>query len=285
VLAWAKRFNIPESTIRGWLSTYKKTPLKMADSSGGRPANFDTIAIEQAQSLPPMPLADVDRFMNSLYRDTMQRRGSQVDDQTCLPKSSLSRGKDMLGMSAFAAQTITEERYKAVHDMRLVYKIAVMVHGFANHLDAAYKWNMDATTVKVSKSLDDQKEVIMVSFHDANFNGRVVQGPNDSHCVYVKWFHFCSAAGVSGPLVLIIAVDSIPENEFYASRVEGMKLSAVAGTPNGWLYAAKDRSGNAAMWKHFFLNVIIPTLQTNKAENPRRNIPVRNIRKICRFYT
>jgi hypothetical protein len=141
------------------------------------------------------------------------------------------------------------------------------VHAFANHLDAAYNWNMDATTVKVSESLGDQKTVIIISFSDANFNGLVAQSPNDSHCVNLKWFHFCSAAGVSRPLVLIIAVESVPTHS--GSKVCSLAY-LVAGTSNGWLYPAKDISGTAAMRKHFFLKVIIPTLRTNEAENNSR---------------
>jgi hypothetical protein len=109
----------------------------------------------------------------------------------------------------------------------------------------------------------------MVTFHGAGYKERVVQDEGDKHHACLKWLHCCSAAVTSGPLVLIIAVDAMLDETFHVERVNGLKHDTVAGSPNGWLYAAKSRAGNPAMWKHFFMHVIIPTLRASKLENPR----------------
>lgn len=275
--AWAKRFNLSDSTVRGWQTRYHTSKLKMADSVGGRPRNLDHEAIKTIENHGAVPLNDIDDVFHQQYRESMKRRGKYVEEVMKLPTSSLQRIKEQVPMKETAAQTITKDRYNAIHDIRLVYKIAAIVYAFSNHLEADFKWNMDATTIKVSKSFDQDKEKIMVTFHNAGYKERIIQDDADSHCVFIKWFHFCSAAGIAGPLALIIAVDSIPEGEYYVERVQGMKHDTIIGSPDGWLYAAKDRAGNAAMWKHFFMNVIIPTLRANKAENLRDGVPVSRI--------
>jgi hypothetical protein len=83
-----------------------------------------------------------------------------------------------------------------------------------------------------------------------------------STSIFVKWFHMCNALGDVGPLVAIIAVNSMPPDQYFVKQVKFFTNVNVAGE-FGWLYIAKTRGGNSELWKHFFLNVVVPTLKVN----------------------
>ena len=80
--------------------------------------------------------------------------------------------------------------------------------------------------------------------------------------IFIKWFHLCNAAGDVGPLVVIMAVDKLSEDEFFAAKVPWLSNVNKPGDC-GWFYLSKKRAGCKALWNHFFVNVVIPTLKEN----------------------
>ena len=83
----------------------------------------------------------------------------------------------------------------------------------------------------------------------------------------VKWFHLCSAAGEAGPLVLIVSVANMKENEYFVQRVIRLSSDTAPGS-SGWLYMCSSRGGTPDMWQHWFLNIVIPTLALSAECHP-----------------
>jgi len=65
-----------------------------------------------------------------------------------------------------------------------------------------------------------------------------------------------SAAGEFGETVFIVAVDDMSVGEFYVCDVNLLSFNL------GKLYFCNSRAGNAALWKHWLLHCVIPTLET-----------------------
>ena len=77
--------------------------------------------------------------------------------------------------------------------------------------------------------------------------------------ILIKWFGIISAQGSTGGC-FIVALPDMPEGEFFAMELEGLSHSSDVNARPTWLYLCKSRAGNPAMWKHIFLNVIIPLI-------------------------
>jgi hypothetical protein len=73
----------------------------------------------------------------------------------------------------------------------------------------------------------------------------------------IKCMHCLAGSGHKAPQVAVVARKDMPDGTFFVARVRGLN-----NTPDldndGWLYSAKTRAGNPALWEHFFLNVVIP---------------------------
>jgi hypothetical protein len=60
--------------------------------------------------------------------------------------------------------------------------------------------------------------------------------------------------------VFIVAVKQMPADKFFVREVLGLSADTTYGA-KGFLYAAKSRAGNPAMWQDFFLRVVVLALQ------------------------
>jgi hypothetical protein len=68
-----------------------------------------------------------------------------------------------------------------------------------------------------------------------------------------------NAAGEMGPTTLIMTMPKMRDGEFFAKRIIGMGGGSDIGS-FGWIYFCNSRAGNAALWMHWFIHVVIPTL-------------------------
>ena len=77
----------------------------------------------------------------------------------------------------------------------------------------------------------------------------------------IKIFAMGNAGGGMAPLCCIVAIDQMPPDTFFKSRIKGMSHSMNADA--GWLYFCKSRGGCAAMWRDIFLDWLIPTIHAS----------------------
>lgn len=105
------------------------------------------------------------------------------------------------------------------------------------------KWNADATTIVVIIKDIDNKEPVASSSLPNNLN----------------WLALNNAGGEAGPLVLMIAVPTMEEDNYFATQVLSMGSTTAMGE-RGWIYFSKTRGGCSSMWVHYYSNLTIPTL-------------------------
>lgn len=80
--------------------------------------------------------------------------------------------------------------------------------------------------------------------------------------LFIKWMHLCYAEGATSPVVLIMAINAMPENTFFHAIVPALSGDTSVESP-GHLYICKTRAGDPALRKHWFINVLLPTLIKN----------------------
>ena len=74
----------------------------------------------------------------------------------------------------------------------------------------------------------------------------------------------CSAAGETSPFVCVLSVPGMGKLEWHHEKVVG--LSHTRPAESGFIYFAQNRCGTEDMWRHYFLNVVIPTIvESNKS--------------------
>lgn len=77
-----------------------------------------------------------------------------------------------------------------------------------------------------------------------------------STSLFIKLMLIVAASGEKGPMVAILAWKDLPPGVFFSGSVLG--LCNTSEVRRGQLYIAKTRAGNPALWRHFFLSILIP---------------------------
>jgi len=77
--------------------------------------------------------------------------------------------------------------------------------------------------------------------------------------VIVKYFGLGNAGGNIGIPVLIVAIKDMDPNVFFTKKVTGLTNTCEAGS-GGYLYFCRSKCGNAALWRHWFSYICIPTI-------------------------
>ena len=134
----------------------------------------------------------------------------------------------------------------------------------AGNLKADNKWNADSTTFSIVEHGTESK-VCIVRDPDLDL---IPRGPTRSMLpsslpVYLRWIHLCSAAGELSPLVFMIAIDDLSEDDFFTYPVQGLS-STNGNTICGHLVFTKSRAGNQESWMWWFQHICIPTINLTK---------------------
>ena len=69
-----------------------------------------------------------------------------------------------------------------------------------------------------------------------------------------------NGAGNSPGPALIVAIASMPADEYFAGYIIGL-TNIFGPSAGGWLYIARTKNGTKDMWKHYFLNLVIPYIR------------------------
>lgn len=119
------------------------------------------------------------------------------------------------------------------------------------------KWCFDGTTFEVNENGSGGFVVIA---YDAEDNSPIRDSNRQQSLgVYITWMYLGSAHGEIAPLFMVLAVEVMTDDQFLLVEVLG--LSGTSVTQVGWVAFAKSRTGNAGLWKEFFLRFVIPVIK------------------------
>lgn len=264
---FAARHHVHHSKFSRWLDLYLKNEALY--DSPGRPTALDDISVENIENriingnstTQSLLYHDLSVVMKEEKKNTLIRRGKRMlpETEVNLSPSYVSKCTKILGIKARKPQDLTPARLAALRDIRLTYRIACCYEAFSGHLPATHKWNADATTMIVAP---DKVGSLVCSIPGAEEKKKLDSStvPNGLNLL-VKWVLMASAQGETSPLVLIITIPDMKDGTFFAKKLVGLSGSQEIGA-SGWLYLCNSRAGNAALWQHWFKNVVIPTMQS-----------------------
>ena len=151
------------------------------------------------------------------------------------------------------------------------------------NLPAENKWNADATTYvfeavgkdeKVCRLLQEDEFEHVGDDDDAIEVKRLSGGRNKSKSTTlpfaIKLMHMISAFGESSDLVLIIAIPTLPANEWYVEEVNGLSYSSHVGS-KGFIYFCRTRCGIKQMWSDYFTRIVLPTIHASNEYHNKKD--------------
>ena len=260
-----KRYTLPDTTVRDWMR--KVTMSLPITNKIGRPCAMDEEAIEKFKETlesrraakNAVPLAETLALIGAGVTDTHMRlgkRGAAAISSICITtQKKLFRELNVVKVKP---QILTDARLKALRCPRLSYIWGCVCMAYSASLRGENKWNADTTTRVVSES--GTGSYVCIVKDRENTEPVASSSLPDNLNRLIKWFTLNNAGGEAGPLVLMIAVPTMEEDTFFATKVLSMGSTTAIGE-RGWLYFSKTRRGCSMMWVHYHLNVTIPIIK------------------------
>ena len=144
-------------------------------------------------------------------------------------------------------------RIVAGSDIRNSWSLWIMFMAFCACTLPHMIWNMDSTQfVCEAKGAGAELCFVKVEKDETPVTGTSTQGLP----MAVKWVHMANARGNHIPLVLLIAIPTMGENDFFYKAIPGLSHSGEANAV-GYVCFTKSRCGNAAFWNWFITNIAI----------------------------
>lgn len=264
-LEFAKRHCLSYSTMKRYIRKYNKWRLTgvddFHDSRGGRPSLVDDTGIINIRHILRAAVANqacqktmVSNFQLMLEneaRETKKRRGL-ADLEGRVSKKFVKRFKNDNNFVDATCQFKTHARIFAESDPRNLYSFAVMNDSFMSSRDASMCFNWDATqycvdaeghaTIVKCKG-DDERPPTALSAGGLGFA--------------IKYYHFHNAAGDMAPMVLIVADDTMGDNEFFFSEIPGLSHTQLLDAV-GYLVFTKTRNCNSSFYQWYANFVVAP---------------------------
>lgn len=156
----SSRYNLPSSTISDWITQYRNGRL-LRCSIGGAPDSLDTISIQNIKNqlthaenkVIPLSRGSTEKLFIQEMDKTRKRRFQDAEfapfqdiSTSSIDYRTIKKIKTNNGIKNRVAQDLSDARYKALTDIRLGLKAAVLIHTFGGDLSAENKWNEDAST-------------------------------------------------------------------------------------------------------------------------------------------
>jgi hypothetical protein len=270
----SERYHIPRTTIQDWYKKYKLgqpltswAAIVMWDEESLEYMKKENVAADRAKR--PWTKDQMTEVARAQRLCTAERRelggGKKVcdrDREMPCPKV-LKKMKEDQGIITRRGQTLSNARKMACSDPRMSYSWYLVLEALASDLAAEYKWNADATTFEILK--DDTRDTYYCVYENERKDKRVQYSAEDGSSgsklpIYIKWMAMTNAVGDMSPVVLIVATDIINKDEesFFFYEVKGLTNSRYYGT--GYVLFCSSRGGNKAMWRWYYLNMVVPTI-------------------------
>lgn len=292
------RHGISEHTIRNWIRRFQEDlPFY---SCKGRPDEIDEIGLDWIKSetirieiemKDKMEPRECYKLLIHARADTLKRknrakgdfvtftgikRSNENDDfemrtvpySKTIPLTDLTFDhrtvkiiEESCSIKTRKAKDLTEARYKALMDIRLIYIFACMVWAFCRWLKAEDKYNGDCSTLVIPPKGSGRQICVVREVGDVRKveSRGVVIDLN----VLIKCFGLGAGSGELAPLLLIIGVKGMTKGVFFKAEVPG--LNHLSDRTSGFMYFSHDKNGCIAMWTDIYLNFIIPFIRKGTA--------------------
>jgi hypothetical protein len=211
-----------------------------------------------------------DLFMKKA-NETAERRGNhgKVNKTGRLDKNTEAKSKKRLGITKRRPQTGTDARMRSCFDFRMTYTMWVMLAAFTKLLWRQCIWNIDATQFKISENFaDDTVDIIKDEEDDSPIS---TNSAGKEIGIAIKWMQMGSAHGESAPLVLMVALKDMKEDQFYVAEIPGLSSTTDVGRV-GYLVFCKSRAGNKDFFRWFIEHIVIPTVTKSRESHEAKVI-------------
>lgn len=264
--AFCTRYGLARSRVRHWRDRLEDDLL--LHGKRGRPRAIDAEGMDEicgemkrrrTEKNPPDEAAMVS-IITAAVHATGGRRKVVAEDPSL---STIQRTKDSLKVTLRKPQVITKARFEACSDPRMSYTVWIMVDAMTKFMPPELFWNWDATQFVVGQS-DSSKKVFSIKLDEGNTKDKPLSiVGEESLDIGIKWMFMGSAAGVSAPVVLLLAVDSLGVEDFEVFKIPG--LAATVGSKDvGYICFCHSRAGNSKFFKWFIENVAIDCVEQSR---------------------
>jgi hypothetical protein len=241
-----------DSLEKKWTTVYAK---------GGKPPSIDQTGLENGTNVvkalrangEPPNFAETARVLQAEADASPDRRGlprhvlSTRTYQNYFAKAKLHERKPQITSPA---------RQKACSDFRMVYSTMVMANSYVKNINPMLLWNFDFITFVIPRRGSNQS-VYIADNDDPDVPVSVVE--DEALPFAIKWVHLANAAGSCGPLIFIVAIDSIPPDKHYVAEVRGLSYNNDS-TQTGYLVLCHTRNATDGIYRWFLKDIVIPTV-------------------------
>ena len=121
--------------------------------------------------------------------------------------------------------------------------------------------NFDATQFLISSGKGETLKVVVVKDDpvDGPISAKNAKGGDLNY--FVKYYAIISAGGLSGPLVFVLACDSMGEDEFVVHECPGLYKGDSDCDTIGYIVFTKSRAGNTKFYLWLNISVILPFIE------------------------
>ena len=268
-----ERYRIDRDTFESWQRCIRKGMHNRDGQGTGRPISLDLIAINDvkrsvdtaAEGAHPLSKEATHLLFRDAKIETRKRQKlvpdafpiDQFNTSICAKTVEMLKKRDDVRIFDRVAQDLTQSRLLALTCFRLAYISMCFIWVLCKNLPAVYKWNCDCTTFEC-RSEGSGKLVCVVREKGDHSQVASVSSAGELNLI-VKFFGLGNAGGNIGAVVLIIAVNDMPENVFFVREILGLSSTSTVGE-KGWIYICKTKGGTATLWRHWFTMICIPTI-------------------------
>jgi hypothetical protein len=271
-------FGLTASQLTYWFKLYKEGELQKnpeAAMQKGRPRIIDEKAMARVMAnvrpqkgaksgaklaMKRKNTAQMMSVFQEAVQETATRRGkSKLKVLAAKPpsKSTLSLYRREYNLNERVPQPQFEARQEALKDPFLIIAWVAIMIVFFGHLPGFKKFNIDFSMVKVLPPgagrrvwycTEEEAEAIEAG---ERFVLQTAEATGTGNAVFVKYAVLAEFCGSVAPMVVILAVDGMPEDGFLVEKVLGLSYSNEV-TSFGYLIFVPRRAGNAASnkWLH-----------------------------------
>ncbi len=118
------------------------------------------------------------------------------------------------------------------------------------HVDPAYKFNMDFTTISVFINKDNEYHFVYDDANETESENKVIQ--DMQQVCTIKYLLIISATGRASDPLFIIQDKELGDEECVIQEISGLSQGNTVGS-KGKICAMKSRSGNEAFFRHLFM--------------------------------
>ena len=232
----ADRYNIKKSTLQTWIERNRKgnilydsdvRHIPAIDHQGMEEIAIILIRLEDVE-VEPLTVPNTHALFEQKAAETFTRRHPNRPCQKAIPvdERTVAALKKKYRIFERVAQDLTDARSQASSDIRLTYRVAILKETFSGHLPPMSIFNGDSTTAIIKPDGTGMKVCVVrekeVKDHQVTSKGKVA-GLN----ILIKIFCLGNASGEIPAPALIVALDELEEDQFFAREVVGMTVELV----------------------------------------------------------